>query len=163
MKNTLLIALLISSSVMAHQPFHNYSSSHGLHNNSWSNFNKQFQQFNNKMRAVHNQNAISTQTKRYFDDQSNHYMIEIKVKGLAKENLDITTRNNMIYISGRVQISKKTANSSRTSSSKFSQSYSLPNDADTDNINAEFKNGILAVSIPKLEKAKPLVNKITIQ
>lgn len=163
MKKTLLIAMLISSSVMAHQSFHNYSPSHGLNDNFWSNFNRQFQQFDNGIRTVQNQNAITTQTKRYFDDQSNHYMIEIKVKGLAKENLDITTRNNMIYISGRVQISEKTANSSRTSSSKFSQSHSLPNDADTDNINAEFKSGLLTVSIPKLEKAKPLVNKITIQ
>ena len=163
MKNTLLIAMLISSGVMAHQPFYNYSPSQGFNNNSWSNFNRQFQQFNNEMRAVQNQNSIGTQTKRYFDDQSNHYKIEIKVKGLAKENLDITTRSNMIYISGRVQISEKTANSSRTSSSNFSQSYSLPNDADTNNINAEFKSGLLIVSIPKLEKAKPLVNKITIQ
>ncbi|MBT3276647.1 Hsp20/alpha crystallin family protein [Candidatus Thioglobus sp.] len=158
MKNTLLAALLVSSGAMANQPFQD-----AFFNNSvWSNFNKQFQQFNNEVRATQNQSMFGAQTKRFFDRQSNRYMIEVEVNGLAKENLDITSKDGMIHINGNVQKTERTNNSSRTSSSKFSQSYSLPVDADTNNINAEFKDNCLIISIPKLAKITPLVNKITV-
>ena len=37
----------------------------------------------------------------------------------------------------------------------FARSFSVPDDADGSHVNAEFKNGVLAVHIPKDEKAKP--------
>jgi HSP20 family molecular chaperone IbpA len=99
MKNTLLAALLVSSGAMANQPFQD-----AFFNNSvWSNFNKQFQQFNNEVRATQNQSMFGAQTKRFFDRQSNRYMIEVEVNGLAKENLDITSKDGMIHINGHVQ------------------------------------------------------------
>jgi HSP20 family protein len=158
MKSAVLAVLLVSSGAMANQSFQD-----AFFNNSvWSNFNKQFQQFNSEMSAVQNQNIFGAQTKRFFDHQSNRYMIEIEVNGLAKKNLDITSKDGMIHINGYVQKSEQTNNSSRTSSSKFSQSYSLPIDADANNINAEFKDNRLIISIPKLAKITPLVNKITV-
>jgi len=37
----------------------------------------------------------------------------------------------------------------------FSRSFSLPNSADPEKIKAKYENGILRVSIPKKEEAKP--------
>ncbi|SMN17132.1 Small heat shock protein [uncultured Candidatus Thioglobus sp.] len=99
--------------------------------------------------AVQNKTIFGTQTNRYFDELTSSYIIEITVKGLAKENLDISTKNNMIHINGNVQKIEKTANSSHTSSSQFSQSYSLPNNADKNSISTKFKKGMLIISIPK--------------
>ncbi len=163
MKNLLLTTLLVSSVAIANQPFQNNFFDQGFNNNVWSSFNQQFQQFNNEMRDLQNKSIFGAQTNRYFNDKSNSYIIEIKVDGLAKENLDINTKDNMIHIAGRVQKTAKTANSSRSSSKQFSQSYSLPLDADGDNIDAEFKDDILIVSIPKLDTPKPRTNKITIK
>ena len=163
MKNTLLIMLLVSTSVMANQPFQNNVFSQGLNQGVWSNFNRQFQQFNSEMRAVQNQNIFGAQTKRYFDAQSKHYMIEIEVQGLTKENLDITSKDGMIHINGHVQKTETTGNNTRSSSRKFSQSYSLPNDADASNISAKFKDKCLVIAIPKLTKKAPLVNQITVK
>jgi Hsp20/alpha crystallin family. len=39
---------------------------------------------------------------------------------------------------------------------------SIPRDGDKDNISADFKDGMLTVSIPKLVKPKPQVKKISI-
>jgi HSP20 family protein len=51
----------------------------------------------------------------------------------------------------------------RSSSSYFSQVISIPKDGDADNVMTEFKEGILKISIPKLDKPKPQTRKITIQ
>ncbi|CAC9542305.1 hypothetical protein [uncultured Gammaproteobacteria bacterium] len=151
MKNTLFAIVLISSSSMAnqHQSFQNNFFDSGFNNSVWSNFNDQFQQFNNEMRSLQNKNTFGTQTNRYFDELTSSYIIEIAVKGLTKENLDISTKSNMIHINGNVQKIEKTTNSSHTSSSQFSQSYSLPNDADKNSISTKFKEDILVISIPK--------------
>lgn len=160
MKKLLLPLLMLSSALYA-QPYQSNFFNNGFGGNVWSNFNQEFQQFSNEMRQIQNERIFSAQTNRYFDDKTNHYMIEIKVDGLGKENLDITTKDDMIHIIGSVQEIKKTPNGSHSSSRKFSQSYSLPTDADSDNVNAEFNNGILAVSIPKLNKPKS--NKVSIK
>ena len=160
MKNTIFIALLLSSSAIAnqHQPFQNNFFSGGFNKNVWSNFNNQFQQFNNKMRLMQNNNIFDAQSDRYFDNETNSYIIKAKVPNLTKENLDISTKNNTIYINGSSQKIEKTANSSKSSSNQFSQSYSLPKDADQDNFSVKFKDDLLIISIPKLIEEKPLSN-----
>lgn len=160
MRNTLLVALLVlSGSTIANQSFQNSFFS----NSVWSNFNRQFQQFHNEMRAAQNQDIFGAQTKRYFNTQTNRYIIEVEVNGLTKKNLDITSKDGMIHINGYVQKSEQTENSTYNTSNKFLQSYSLPSDADTNNINAEFKDNCVIISIPKLAKVTSLVNKIAIQ
>jgi len=166
MKHTICAALIvISSSAVAnqHQPFQNNFFNSGFNNSVWSNFNDQFQQFNDEMRSMQNRDIFSTQANRYFDDKTNHYMIELKAQDLTENSIHIVTKNNAIHISGNIQKIEKTANSSKSSSSQFSQSYSLPYDADEENVNVEFKDGLLIISIPKLVKTKTLVNETTIK
>ena len=158
-KKILLSLLVLSGTAGANAPFQN-----GMFgNNIWSDFNKQFQHFDSQMREMQSTTSFGTQSRRYIDEQTNSYIIQIQVNNLDKENLDISTKDDTIYIKGSIQISKKTDNSSRTASSRFSQSYSLPTDADEDNIDANFKDGVLTVSIPKLDKPKPKVKKIQIK
>lgn len=153
MRITMLVTLLLSSSVMATQQqfFQNIFFNSGFNNNVWSSFNDQF---NDEIRSMQNDNIFGAQANRYFDNATNHYIIKLKASGLTKENLNIYTKGNMIHIGGNIQKIEKTPNSSRTSSSQFSQSYSLPKDADQENINVEFKDGLLIISIPKLAEIK---------
>jgi len=53
-------------------------------------------------------------------------------------------------------------NQSATSSTSFSHAISIPRDGDKDNISADFKDGVLKVSIPKLDKPRSQVQKISI-
>jgi HSP20 family protein len=160
MKNTLLALMLVSSASMANQhiPFKNTFFNSDFNNSVWSNLNDQFKQFNTDMHNIQNQDIFSTQANQYFDDTADSYIIEINVNELTKENLDISIKNNMLYISSNVQEITTTPNSSQTSSSQFVQSHSLPNDADKDKISTEFKDGKLIISIPK--STTPSINKV---
>ncbi|WP_235093716.1 Hsp20/alpha crystallin family protein [Candidatus Ruthturnera calyptogenae] len=115
------------------------------------------------MNQIQNFSNFDTKSRRYFDNQTNNYIIQIKVNGLSKENLDISTNNSSIFIKGNVKNIQNTIHNSSASSSSFYQSFTLPHDVDTDNINASFNNKILIISIPKRKQPKLQVRKITIQ
>ena len=104
-------------------------------------------------------NAIRTYSKQYFDKASNHYVIKIKTSGIDKDNFNISTDKNRLII--KAKQNSKSDNGS--SSSHFSQVVSIPKDGDVENIVAEFKEGMLKISIPKLDKPRSQIRKIIIQ
>ncbi len=158
MYKLLLTSVLLISSAMI-----NANDRNSFNNNIWYDFNKQFEQFEQRMNQMQSQNNFGVQSRRYFDKENNNYVIQISVNGLNKDNMEITTKDNIISIKGKIKIQRKSGNNSSTSSKSFSQSFSLPNDADDSNINASFKDRILTVSIPKLAEPKPAVRKIEIK
>jgi HSP20 family protein len=161
MNKLLLSILLISSTISAHSDLFG----HDFNHNFWRDFEQQFRQFDYKIKQIQNSSNFVTQSRRYFDNQANNYIIQIKVNGLNKENLNISTNDGSIFIKGSIQKVQNTDQSSSTSSSGFFQSFTLPDDVDTDNINANFSNNILSISIPKLKQLEPepQIRKITIQ
>jgi len=46
---------------------------------------------------------------------------------------------------------------------EFSRSFNLSKDVKTDGIDAEFKDGVLNIVLPKVEEAKPVVKEVTIK
>jgi len=159
MNKLLLPILLISSTISAHSDFF----SHDFNHNFWRDFEQQFRQFDDRIKQIQNASNFVSQSRNYFDNQTNNYIIQIKVNGLNKENLDISTNDGSIFIKGGIQKVQSTDQSSSTSSSSFFQSFTLPHDVDTDNINASFSDNILSISMPKLKQSKPQIRKITIQ
>jgi len=149
-KILLLVALLVSTSINAHSPFQSGFFNQGFNDGFWRNFDQQFQQLDRQINQINRSNsAFSTQSRQYFDQDNNRYVIEIKISGLNKNDLDITSNKNMLVIKGS-QSQQKTSNNQRSrSSSSFSHAVSIPADGDKDNISADFKNGVLKVSIPK--------------
>ena len=59
---------------------------------------------------------------------------------------------NVITVKGGHKAQNKTKNSASYRSQAFSQSFTLPKDADKDNIQADFENQVLTIAIPKLDK-----------
>ncbi len=154
-KLLLTSVLLISSTLInANDRPQSRFSDNSFNKNIWNDFNKQFEQFEQRMNQMQSQNNFGTQSRRYFDKENNNYVIQISVDGLNKENMEIITKDNIISIKGKIKIQRRLGNNLSTSSKSFSQSFSLPNDADDSNINANFKDKILTVSIPKLEEPK---------
>jgi len=159
-----IIALLVSTSISAHGPFQSGFFNNGSNNGGfWRDFDRQFQRLEHKMnRLKHSANRFSSQSRQYFDKDSNSYVVEVKISGLNKSDIDISTKKNMLVIKGVRNNEKTSDNQSARSSTSFSHAMSIPRDGDKDNINADFKDGVLKVSIPKLDKPKPQVKKITI-
>ena len=158
-KILLIIALLASTLVSAHGPFQS-----GFNNGFWRDFDQQFQRLDHEInRLQYSANRFNSQSRQYFDKDSNSYVVEIKISGLGKSDIDISTNKNMLIIKGASSSEKTSTNRSARSSSSFSHSLSIPSDGDKDNISADFNDGVLKVSIPKLDKPISQIKKITIQ
>lgn len=92
------------------------------------------------------------------------YRIELAAPGLNKEDFRINMEKRMLEISSEKQSSKESEPNESTNGdryyrkefvyTRFKRTFSLPDAADTDNISANYKDGILYVNIPKKEQAK---------
>lgn len=79
-------------------------------------------------------------------DQKGYYEVVAEVPGFEKEELNVKVEGGTLVIRGK----SKKENRERT----ISQAIYLPEDADSETVKAELKNGILRVTISKLESAK---------
>jgi len=81
------------------------------------------------------------------------YSIEIAAPGLEKSELKITVDNNILTISSLKEDNSKEKKLNYLKKefgySSFSRSFELPENAETEKIEASQKNGILFISIPK--------------
>ena len=75
--------------------------------------------------------------------------------------------SNVLFVSGerKNENEEKTKNFHRIERSygKFSRSFKLPENTKQDDINAEFNNGVLTVTVPKAEEVKPKAIDISVK
>ena len=89
-------------------------------------------------------------------------IIEAEIAGYGEGDVSVVVHNNVITLSSdeswrdklRKRMEERHLVSSEIRLPEFSRSFSLPSDAAADRIEAETRNGILYVSIPKKEKKK---------
>lgn len=98
-------------------------------------------------------------------ETDNALVIEAQVPGVDENNLNVLIEDNILTISADYKESneekerkKVVYKSSRQMS--FRYSTTLPRKVDTENTEAVIENGVVTVTIPKIEEAKP--RKITI-
>jgi HSP20 family protein len=87
------------------------------------------------------------------------YIIKGELPGVEKEDVDISIDNNLLSIRGEKKY-EKTVDEDQTHRNEcvygaFERSFSLPKQVDINNVEAVFKNGILKLTVPKAEEAKP--------
>jgi HSP20 family protein len=86
------------------------------------------------------------------------YHVDMDLPGIKKEDIHIDLKENTLVISGERNLKEEVKEEDyykvETSFGKFSRSFSLPDDADTENIDASTQDGVLEVVIPKLAKPK---------
>ncbi len=82
------------------------------------------------------------------------YHIEVELPGVKKENVDIKVDGNVLTISGernvREEVKDEDYHRVESRYGLFSRSFTLPEKVDISKIEAQFSNGILEVTIPKL-------------
>lgn len=86
------------------------------------------------------------------------FEVQAEVPGIAKDDLNIKIQGNYLEISGKRTIDTpedyKTHRRERSSKS-FSRSFTLPDEVDSEKVEASLKDGILYLTLPKSETAKP--------
>lgn len=92
-------------------------------------------------------------------ENSESYVIKAELPGVNKNDVKITLRENVLTIKGEKKHEKeeKDHNLHRVERSygSFERSFSLPSNVKSDKIDAAYKDGVLTVTLPKAEEAKP--------
>jgi HSP20 family protein len=94
-------------------------------------------------------------------DCDNEFVIEVAVPGFEKGDFKIEVHNELLTVSSEKQekTESKDKNERYTkrefSYQAFTRTFTLPDSADGDKVEANYDKGILTVSIPKKEEAKP--------
>jgi HSP20 family protein len=95
------------------------------------------------------------------------YHIEVDLPGIKKEEIDIQIEENLLTISGerkvREEVNEEEYHKVESRFGKFSRSFTLPKEIDTENIHAESMDGVLEVVIPKLQIITEKPKKIQIK
>lgn len=97
-------------------------------------------------------------------EDANQYLINVELPGIKPEQVQVELEDQVLKVSGekqRVEEEGKTWRYRERATGQFSRSFRLPEDADRNNVNARFENGLLLVTIPKQEQTQP--RKIEIQ
>lgn len=101
---------------------------------------------------------IDAQPRTNMYDNGDHFEVRAEVPGLAKGDLGIKIQGNYLEISGTRKSDApegyKTHRVERKAST-FTRSFTLPSDVDVEKVEAGLKNGILTLTLPKAEAAKP--------
>jgi HSP20 family protein len=92
-------------------------------------------------------------------DNDNNYEIEVAAPGFKKEDLNISVENRILTISAEQKEEKEVNENKFTRrefmAASFNRSFTLPENADENNIQGHYEDGILYVTVPKLEDKKP--------
>lgn len=103
---------------------------------------------------------------RISEDKDNFY-IKLEIPGVSKEDVKISVENFVLTVSGKkTEETKKEDTNIITNEfyfGEFSRNFNLSKDIKIESIDAEFKDGVLNIVLPKIEEAKPVVKEISIK
>jgi len=93
--------------------------------------------------------------------------VTAELPGLALDDIDLELRDNALTISGEKKKEYKDENGGRSyierTYGRFERTIPLAAEVDADHVQAKFKNGVLAVTLPKNEMAKDKTRRIPVQ
>lgn len=90
------------------------------------------------------------------------FVVITEVPGIAKADLDIEVKDNALRISGMKNISYENGSLHRRerASGRFDRAVTVPVRIDASHVKAEYRDGMLAIYLPRAEKDKPRSVKI---
>ncbi len=92
------------------------------------------------------------------EENDNEYLISMDVPGVDKKDVKVTVENNVLTIKGERRMERSEDEGSCHCSERyygtFNRSFSLPNAVQADKIRAAHKDGVLTITLPKVEEAK---------
>ncbi len=88
------------------------------------------------------------------------FEVEVAAPGFDKSDFKIELNNDVLTISSEKELNEETKDGERITKQEFSyqsftRSFTLPELVEDEKIVAKYENGILAITIPKKEEAKP--------
>ena len=99
-------------------------------------------------------------------ENGDNLVLKAEVPGVNPEDVEVRVEDNTLYLKGERKFEKevKEQNYHRVERSygTFTRSFSLPNSVDSDKVTATYKDGVLTLTMPKREEAKPKTIKVNV-
>lgn len=95
----------------------------------------------------------------------NSYKLELQIPGFSKEQVKISLDKDVLVIKGEhAETEKDQPKHSRIGfkTGNFEKKFQLPDNLDSEKVQANFENGILTISLAKKEEIQPIVRNIEI-
>jgi HSP20 family protein len=100
-----------------------------------------------------------------YEDQ-NSITLEVDLPGLKPGDFNLSIENYRLTLSGERKFEKENRGDNwrrvERSYGSFTRSFSLPSTVNVDAVNAEFKDGVLRVALPKKEEVKARQIQVTV-
>lgn len=117
-------------------------------------------------RALKNLNLSPWSLSGRVKEQDECYKLRYEVPGVGKEDVKITVADGVLTIKGEHKDDREEESDDEFWSSRSYEYYNtsllLPEDAKSDDIKAELKDGVLTIIVPRTEKPKQEAKEVKI-
>jgi len=92
-------------------------------------------------------------------EEDKDYRMEVEIPGLSEKDIELKVKENLLTLSTRKEEKKEEKGNGyllrERKNREFRRSFVLQEDVEREGITASFKNGLLNITLPKKEKARP--------
>ena len=94
-----------------------------------------------------------------FETEKHDLVLRAELPGMAREDIEVTVENGTIVLKGEKKfdpaVKEEHYRRVERAYGAFHRSFTLPNTVDATKVGAEYKNGVLTITLPFKEEAKP--------
>jgi HSP20 family protein len=94
-----------------------------------------------------------------FETENHDLVVRAELPGMSREDIEVTVENSTLVLKGEKKFDAAVKDEQyrriERSYGTFHRSFTLPNTVDTTKVSADVRNGVLTVTLPFREEAKP--------
>ena len=99
-------------------------------------------------------------------ETAKNMVFKVELAGVDPNDVEVRVENNTLYVKGQRKAEKEVKEQKyhhvERSFGSFARSFALPHSVEGEQVAAEYKDGILTLTFPKKEEAKPKTIKISV-
>jgi len=99
-------------------------------------------------------------------ETDHNLVLNAELPGVDPKDVEVRVENNTLYLKGQRkfenEVKEENYHRIERSYGSFTRTFALPGSIDADKVAAEFKGGVLTLTMPKREEAKPKTIKIQV-
>jgi HSP20 family protein len=128
----------------------------------------QFNRLYNESFQTHGEESALTTWAPAVDiyETPNELVVKADLPDVNEKDIDVRVENNLLTIHGERKFEKSVTEENflrvERAYGSFSRSFSLPNTLNAEAIAAEYKSGVLTITLPKREETKPRQVKVNV-
>lgn len=99
-------------------------------------------------------------------EEEDTVVVKVKAPGFKEENIDITVEDGVVTITGKIEAEEEEEDKKKKyyrkefTSQSFTRRVDLPVRVQPEQAEADYENGVLTLTLPKAEEAKPKAIKV---